>query len=168
MSSSLITVPKSSAAAKNRFLHIPGSEGIHRIPSSLLDIVTSFKPSNAHLGRILASSVVREPFKRRNRFPGAEDESVDEFLSRRFGSEFARVFGSALVHGIYAADSRKLSLRAAFPSLWNAEDRGRGSIVTGLLRAPPSEDDLSYDLGELQDKMRDVSVYSFKDGIGTL
>ncbi|KIK98900.1 hypothetical protein PAXRUDRAFT_133176 [Paxillus rubicundulus Ve08.2h10] len=168
LSSSLITVPKSSAAAKNRFLHIPGSEGIHRIPSSLLDIVTSLKPSNAHLGRILVSSAVKELLKRGNRPPGAEDESVDEFLSRRFGNEFARVFGSALVHGIYAADSRKLSLRSAFPSLWNTEDRGRGSIVAGLLRAPSSVGDLSYDLGELQDKMRDVSVYSFKDGIGTL
>ncbi|KAF9233422.1 hypothetical protein BU15DRAFT_53916 [Melanogaster broomeanus] len=172
LSSLLLTVPKSSAAAKSRFLHIPGSEGIHRIPSSPIDILTSFRASNAHLGRMLLSSVLGEPFRRRNRSPGAEDESIDEFFSRRFGSGFARVFGSALVHGIYAADSRKLSLRSTFPSLWDAEERGRGSVVAGFLRAAnsskSSDDNLSYDLGELEEKMKDVSVYSFKDGIGTL
>ncbi|KIJ61592.1 hypothetical protein HYDPIDRAFT_169616 [Hydnomerulius pinastri MD-312] len=166
---SLLTVPKSSAAAKSRFLHIPGVAGIDRIPSSLLDFL---KSDNAYLARILLSAVLPEPFKRWNRPPGAEDESVDEFFTRRFGRDFARVFGSALVHGIYAADSRKLSLRTAFPSLWDAEERGRGSIVTGFLRTPANsksrEEEEPYELGDVQDRMRDVSVYSFTDGIGTL
>jgi oxygen-dependent protoporphyrinogen oxidase len=102
-----------------------------------------------------------------------EDESVDEFLSRRFGSEFARIFGSALVHGIYAADSRELSVRAAFPSLWDAEERGRGSLVTGFLRpsrvSPTAEvGDPAYQLGDVEERMRGVSVYSFSQGIGVL
>jgi oxygen-dependent protoporphyrinogen oxidase len=53
---------------------------------------------------------------------------------RRFGEPFARTFGSAMVHGIYAADSRILSVRAAFPTLWDAEEKGGGSIIRGLLR----------------------------------
>ncbi|KAH7886889.1 hypothetical protein F5I97DRAFT_1071230 [Phlebopus sp. FC_14] len=172
LSPSLITVPKTSLTAKNRFLHIPGSAGIHRVPSSFSDLITSFGTSNAHLGRVLLSSVINEPLKRWNRPPGAEDESVDEFLSRRFGENFSRIFGSALAHGIYAADARTLSLRSAFPSLWEAEERGRGSIVLGLLRPPDSsqlkDDDATYELGGIQDTMRDVSVYSFTDGLATL
>lgn len=81
------------------------------------------------------------------------------------------MFGSALVHGIYAADSRKLSLRAAFPSMWDAEERGRGSVLLGSLRtsgSPQSNEDTSYDLGDLQDKMRDISVYTFQNGMSTL
>ncbi|KAF8137439.1 hypothetical protein EV363DRAFT_1156281 [Boletus edulis] len=168
---SLLTVPKSAPAAKNRFLYIHGSQGIHRIPSSPLEAISSLLAPNAHLGRTLLSSLLREPLKQRNRPLGIDDESVDDFFTRRFGAEFARLFGSALVHGIYAADSRKLSLRATFPSMWDAEERGRGSALLGFLRAPtPSQltENTSYDLGDLQGKMRDVSVFTFKDGMGTL
>ncbi|KAI9510301.1 hypothetical protein F5148DRAFT_605035 [Russula earlei] len=65
-----------------------------------------------------------------------DDESVDTFLSRRFGEAFARTLGSALVHGIYAADSRLLSVRAAFPALRASEARGNGSVVWGELGPP--------------------------------
>ena len=98
-----------------------------------------------------------------------EDESVDAFLTRRFGESFARTFGSALVHGIYAADSRELSVRAAFPALWNAEDRGGGSVVRGFLkRQKGGEREEKYDLGDVERNMAHVSVYSFQDGIETL
>jgi len=113
-------------------------------------------------------AVVGEFFGKRNRPPDVLDESVDAFLTRRFGESFARIFGSALVHGIYAADSRQLSTRTAFPSLWEAEERGGGSVVRGFLgkKAPVEDDD--YELGNMLDVMKDVSVYSFRDGIQTL
>jgi protoporphyrinogen/coproporphyrinogen III oxidase len=113
--------------------------------------------------------VLKEPFKFSNRQAGARDESVDSFLSRRFGETFARIFGSALVHGIYATDSRNLSVRAAFPFLWEAEERGWGSVVRGFLlpsKRKPDQD--TYDLGRTLELMHQVSVYSFKDGIQSL
>ena len=113
--------------------------------------------------------MLKEPFKFSNRKAGARDESVDSFLSRRFGETFARIFGSALVHGIYATDYRNLSVRAAFPILWEAEERGRGSVVRGFLlpsKRKPDQD--TYDLGRTLELMHQVSVYSFKDGIQTL
>ena len=64
------------------------------------------------------------------------DESVDSFFSRRFGDAFARTLGSAFVHGVYATDSRLLSVRAAFPVLRESETRGRGSVVWGELGPP--------------------------------
>ena len=116
--------------------------------------------------------MLREAFRRPNRpdLP-EEDESFDAFMSRRFGSEFARVLGSALVHGIYAADSRELSIRAAFGPVWDAETRGDGSVVKGLYRSRPTEepgDSEKYDTGGLEQTMKDVAVYSFKDGLETL
>jgi oxygen-dependent protoporphyrinogen oxidase len=113
--------------------------------------------------------VLREPFKPSNRQAGARDESVDSFLSRRFGETFARIFGSALVHGIYAADSRNLSVRAAFPVLWEAEEKGWGSVVRGLLLLSQRKSDQdTYDLGRTLELMHQVSVYSFKDGMQSL
>lgn len=91
-------------------------------------------------------------------------------MTRRFGETFARTFGSALVHGVYASDSRKLSIRAAFPTLWAAEDRGLGSVVRGFLLPAPTKAAIKgdYDLGDIPEMMQDVSVYSFKDGMETI
>jgi oxygen-dependent protoporphyrinogen oxidase len=155
---------KTSPAAKSRFLQIPGTPGLLQIPSSAFSVLTS------PLRGILLSGVLREALRRANRPRNIKDESFDAFMTRRFGEPFARTFGSALVHGIYAADSRKLSVRAAFPSLWTAEERGRGSVVRGMLR--PSAATLSekrdYDLGGIPRLLKGASVYSFRDGMQTL
>lgn len=74
-----------------------------------------------------------------------------------------------MVHGIYATDSRKLSIRAAFPTVWEAEERGRGSVVRGFLTKKKAGDVREdYALGDIGEMMNDVSVYSFKEGIRAL
>lgn len=121
------------------------------------------------LRSVLVSAVLSEALKLPNRSPALSDESVDSFLSRRFGESFACTFGSALVHGIYAADSRAISVRAAFPSLWDAEKRGWGSVIRGFLRPHTPQRGLQdYELGDVPRMMEDVAVYSFRDGMSTL
>ncbi|KAL4072523.1 hypothetical protein V8B97DRAFT_1870363 [Scleroderma yunnanense] len=173
LSSSLVTVPKTSEAARSRFLYVPEFGGLHRLPSTPLDLLKWFGLSaKSNLDRLLLSSLCREPFRRWNRSPGHDDESVDDFMTRRFGSEFSRIFASALVHGIYAADARKLSIRSAFPSLWDAEERGKGSVISGFLRrarhSTSTEEGVPYKLGSVEEKMQDTSVFTFRDGIGTI
>ncbi len=106
-----------------------------------------------------------------------DDESVDAFLTRHFGAEFARTFGSALVHGIYATDSRLLSIRSAFPVMCQLEESGKGSLVRGAIMEMLSSsrkgkskttEEQSYELGDIAELMRDVSVFSFQDGMQTL
>lgn len=58
------------------------------------------------------------------------DESVFDFARRRIGREAAEVLVDAMVTGIYAGDSRRLSLHAAFPRMRDME-REHG----GLFRA---------------------------------
>lgn len=159
---SVITVSKSSPAAKRRYLHLPGTSGIQPIPSSVLSVLSS------PLRSVLLPGVLREPFRRANRRPTSTDESLDSFMTRRFGEPFARTFGSALVHGIYAADSRVLSVRSAFPSLWDAEESGWGSVARGFMRPAKAEGRNDYELGDTLGVMEDVSVYSFLDGMETL
>jgi protoporphyrinogen/coproporphyrinogen III oxidase len=99
-----------------------------------------------------------------------DDESVDSFLSRRFGRKVARVLGSAMVHGIWAADSRELSVRASFPSLWEVEERGWGGVIRGILRGLPNTvaEGERYEIGGLLDRIQGASVFSFKDGMESL
>ena len=163
-----MTVAKSEPAARTRYLHISGSSrGLSPLPSPsfLLSLITS--PVSGEL----FEGIQHDFWTAYNR-PNVEDETVDAFLTRRFGPEFARIFGSALVHGIYATDSRKLSLRAAYPMLWHAEAYGGGSVVWGALKPKPKKatgDSSSYELGSsLPRIMKGVAVYSFKNGLSTL
>jgi protoporphyrinogen/coproporphyrinogen III oxidase len=74
--------------------------------------------------------LLREPFVRRG---GGEDESVLDFVARRFGPEAAaRAAGPALI-GIYAGDAAALSVAAAFPRLV-ALERAHGSVLRGMFR----------------------------------
>ena len=104
-----------------------------------------------------------------------DDESVDSFFSRRFGEAFARTLGSALIHGIYAADSRRLSLLATFPQLRTSEARGNGSVIWGELgppawwKAKSHEEEWEGDDHEWETRFRrDAALFSFKEGMETL
>ncbi|KAH9936033.1 hypothetical protein B0H21DRAFT_780825 [Amylocystis lapponica] len=147
----LLTVPRTAPAALNRFLHLPGTRGLQRIPTSLPALLTS------PLARILVPALLRDAVGHAHtpdpEGGGGADESVEAFLTRHFGAEFARTFGSALVHGV----------RAAFPVLRDLSERGYGSVVRGVLRGAFSrrkpEEEEGYELG---------GVYSFREGMETL
>lgn len=80
------------------------------------------------LGAKLA--VLREPFVPRRR-DGVE-ESIAEFVVRRFNQEFLDHAIDALVAGVYAGDPRKLSVTHAFPKLKALEDN-YGSMIKGQI-----------------------------------
>ncbi|NPB05144.1 MAG: protoporphyrinogen oxidase [Aquificae bacterium] len=84
---------------------------------------------------------------------GKEDESVASFTRRRFGEEFLRYFVQPFVSGIYAGDAERLSVRYAFPKLWETERR-YGSLLKAFFKerrvAPKGE------------------LISFKGGLETL
>jgi oxygen-dependent protoporphyrinogen oxidase len=61
-----------------------------------------------------------------------EDESVASFVRRRLGPEFLDYGISCLVSGIYAGDPEAISIRHAFPRVWNLEQR-HGSLIGGAL-----------------------------------
>ncbi len=82
--------------------------------------------------------LLKEPF-----VPGRpadlEDESVASFFARRFGPEAARYGAGPMVSGVYAGDPDAVSMRSAFPKLWDAEGAA-GSVIRGFLRKGKKED----------------------------
>jgi len=76
--------------------------------------------------------LLSEPFRRSQ--PPASDESVAAFVRRRFGQEALENLVAPFVSGVYAGDPEKLSLRSAFPALYEWEKR-YGSIIRGLLKS---------------------------------
>jgi oxygen-dependent protoporphyrinogen oxidase len=113
---------------------------------------------------------------------GAElpDESVAEFVRRRFGAEYLERIAGPLLGGIHSTDPEVLSMEAAFPHLSALERRHR-SLLLGVRRGngsrPPSPEQpprsrpgdsaaarvsLSGGMGELVevlvDRLRDAGV----------
>lgn len=109
-------------AAKKRFLVRNGR--MLAMPSGVLSAIgTPLYTLPAKL-RLLA-----EPFI--GKCPH-EDESVASFVTRRLGREFLDYGIAALVAGIWAGDPRQLSVRHAFPKVWNLEQKF-GSLIRGSI-----------------------------------
>jgi oxygen-dependent protoporphyrinogen oxidase len=64
--------------------------------------------------------------------PPRSDESVAAFTRRKFSRELLDKLVGPFVSGIYSGDPEKLSLRSAFPQLYEAE-KSAGSVIRGLL-----------------------------------
>ena len=77
-------------------------------------------------------SLLREPFGKT--IPPSNDESIANFVRRKFTGELLELLAGPFVSGIYAGDPERLSLRAAFPQLYEAE-RQAGSIIRGMKAA---------------------------------
>jgi oxygen-dependent protoporphyrinogen oxidase len=83
--------------------------------------------------------------------PAETEEPIAAWVRRRFGDEFARRVADPMVCGVYAGDPELLSLDATFPAVRDLE-RSHSRLVTGMFRGRPPE----------------RSVYSFRNGMGTL
>ncbi|KAK4053234.1 oxygen-dependent protoporphyrinogen oxidase [Microbotryomycetes sp. JL221] len=134
LTSQILTVSKSAPSARNRFL-LTSDNGLTLMPSSLTSALVS--PLTTPLIRRILPGVLSEPLQARSSLHDLvdkeqADESVDAFFRRRFGSKLADDVVSAMIHGIWSGDSRRLSVRTLFPGLWDAECR-RGSVIKAAL-----------------------------------
>jgi oxygen-dependent protoporphyrinogen oxidase len=156
-------VSKSSPAAKNRYVcippgQVPGVSGLNTVGPDL----------RSSLMRKFLWPIMRAPwrFARLKDSPDGKDESIHSFASRMLGEEMATTVGSAIIHGIYAADSRQISAHSTLP-FWSPKNRNRvltntqSDIHSDVLQPIPN-------IGHLGDMLKDVSVYSFKRGSETL
>ncbi|GAA5829557.1 hypothetical protein JCM3766R1_001222 [Sporobolomyces carnicolor] len=127
----LLRVPKTAPSAKNRYIYTPPS--LTLLPSSIWSVVRNLFEKDSLMRKVLPQLLL-EPFRPRSKLhtSGHGDESVDAFFARRFGRPLAEEMISAMIHGIYAGDSRKLSVRAVFPQLWEAEREFGSVILAGL------------------------------------
>jgi oxygen-dependent protoporphyrinogen oxidase len=89
---------------------------------------------------------------------GGEDESIASFVRRRFGTEAVDYLADPLLAGIHAGDAERLSVRALFPRLLEAE-RTAGSVLRAFraLHVKPSPQgafvSLPGGIGELVDAL---------------
>jgi oxygen-dependent protoporphyrinogen oxidase len=155
-------VPKDAPASKNRFLYVDGQ--LHRLPSTLLQLLL---PPRSPLPYLLPLGL-KEPFVSRSQ---ASDESIYAFFERRFSTQVAKVLSTAMVRGIFAGDARNLSIKACFPSLWQADQESGSVLVHQLRHKPPKNvhaEALKRDYPELYAMAKTSSVVSMQHGMESL
>ncbi len=97
--------------------------------------------------------LAREPFVRTK---SPEHESVAEFVTRRIGPEFLDKAIDPFVSGVYAGDPKNLSMRSAFPKLYEME-RDYGSLIMATIRRKTEKADPDF-----------PRTFSFRGGLKTL
>jgi oxygen-dependent protoporphyrinogen oxidase len=106
---------------------------LHRMPAGLvLGIPTQMMPFlKTNLlsikGKLRAGLDLLLPQRKES-----SDESLGGFLERRLGREVVENIAEPLLAGIYAGDTRKLSLQATFPQFQVSEHKF-GSLIKGML-----------------------------------
>jgi protoporphyrinogen/coproporphyrinogen III oxidase len=105
---------------------------LHEIPMSPQALLTSSLLTPGSRWKIAS-----EPFRKTR--PPSKEESVAEFVRRKFGHEILEYLVAPFVSGVYAGDPETLSLRAAFPTLEEWE-REYGSVLRGAMKSRPTRD----------------------------
>ncbi len=95
------------------------------LPASPMALLAPVLPWWAKL-RALAEVGVR-------RRAAGPDETLDEFMTRRFGRRAGRAIAWLAASGVFAGDPGRLSARAAFPAL-PALEADAGSVIRGAVR----------------------------------
>jgi len=88
-----------------------------------------------------------------------EDQSLGEFLRRRFGDELIENLVEPLLSGIYSSDIDEMSIMASFPQFYKLEQE-YGSVVKGLRATLPSN--------RASTGKKKGQFLSFEDGLQTL
>jgi protoporphyrinogen/coproporphyrinogen III oxidase len=124
-------------------------------------------------------SLLSEVFRRSH--PPAREESLAEFVDRKFGAEVLDYLVDPFISTIFFGDPHKMGMHSAFPALVEWE-QSRSSVVRGALRAyrakrdgktkSPVENlsakDSNLQHGDLYVTDALPSLGSFKEGMGTL
>ena len=93
----------------------------------------------------------------RTTHPPEPDESIADFTRRKFSAQLLDRLVGPFVSGIYAGDPEQISLRAAFPKLYEAE-KSAGSVVRGMFRSA------KISSKTVTGPRRRPSLFSFKSG----
>ncbi|XP_021356293.1 protoporphyrinogen oxidase-like [Mizuhopecten yessoensis] len=142
-----IIVALKGSEVDTRFIY--KDQTLHELPKSLKPVFNVVPPFTKRLIWSFWQDIITAK--------GTEDESIHSFLTRRFGQEIADYLGDAFVRGIYAGDSKTLSIRSTLVDLYNWEQRKNGFGRIFQVSEPPNP-------SPLLEFMKKWSVWSLRGG----
>ena len=112
-------------ATVNRMVYV--DENLHKLPSNFKSIFSRQKP----FSKPLFLSGIKEFFTPQKK---CQDESIYDFVERRFGSEIAKFAIDPMVRGICAGDAKKISAKSFVAGPMFNLEQNYGSIFRGMMK----------------------------------
>ncbi|KAK6644880.1 hypothetical protein RUM43_001156 [Polyplax serrata] len=104
-----------------------------------------------------------------------EDESIYDFVARRFGKQYAEIPVSAMVCGIFAGDAKEISVKALMRDIFEMEQK-YGNVLAGFLHSVKNKV-INGRIKSVGNQKKDLteslaskkwSLWSFENGLETL
>lgn len=160
----VLPITANHPSATNRMIYVNGE--LCKLPSSLSSLFFKSSPFSKPIILYLCKDLWT-PSKKSS----INDESIYDFVNRRFGDEIADYLISPMICGICAGNAKEISVKFLMESLFNYEQT-HGSISRGLLKSLFQKKDklLGYASGKFIERVskENWSLYSFKNGMDTL
>lgn len=139
-----------SGISQNRYILKSGK--LSKLPMTPLEFLGTNLFSRRAKVRLLYDLVIGR---------GKAEESVAEFVRRRIGNEFLHYAINPFVSGVYAGSPEKLSVKYAFPKLYELERKYRSLLLGTILGARERK--------KRAEKSKISSrIFSFEKGMSTL
>jgi oxygen-dependent protoporphyrinogen oxidase len=103
--------------------------------------------------------LLSEPFTKRSK--DGYYQSISEFVQRRLGKEFLDYAINPFVAGVYAGNPEELSVKSAFPKLYELEEK-YGGLIIGTLRS------IRERKRRAEKSKQSAKMFSFKNGMTVL
>ncbi|XP_047022332.1 protoporphyrinogen oxidase [Helicoverpa zea] len=160
LSEHIAAIKPDHPAAKNRMIYVRNN--LHVLPSSLISVFQKNQPFSKPLIYALFNDI-KSPYKE------MQDDSIYNFVERRFGKEIADYAIAPMICGICAGDAKEISVKFLMKTLFEYE-QNHGGVVKGLMKSMfQSKSDTNMDLSELAKKAQEEkwNVYTIKGGLET-
>lgn len=145
-------------AARNRMIYV--NNNLYLLPSSLKGVFQKNEPFSKPLIYALYHDL-KKPHKQ------LKDDSIYNFVERRFGKEIADYAISPMICGICAGDAKEISVKFLMKTLFEWEQT-HGGVVKGLMKSLfSSKTGNELVLSDLARKAQEEkwSVYTIKGGL---
>ncbi len=116
-----------------------------RLPTSLFSLMSSNLISLTTKLKIFSEVTNRTKSTKKS-------ESIDDFFERRFNREFVDYFVNPFIAGTFSGDPKKISIKHAFPSIYDMELK-YNSVIRGLFKSKKDQNHVKR------------SIISFKSGL---
>lgn len=146
---------EADAAARRRYVAFSGRPVA--LPSSLRGLLSTELFSPQAKLRLLAEPLAR---------PAQKEESVAAFARRRLGTEVLNYGLNPFTAGVFAGDPEQLSLRHAFPRIYEMEQRG--SLLGGALKQAAERFMRRLFANAALDEPERSGLFSLRNGLETL
>lgn len=169
LTNEILPIESDHPAAKNRLLAI--NNELYPLPTSIWKIFKKIPP----FSKPLIASIIHD-YKNPYMGKPISDDSIYNFIERRFGTEVAEYLVSSMICGICAGDAKKISVKFLMKDLFEAEQT-HSTVVKGLMRNFFETYKNRHSMVQTSDQHCDLvkksiaekwSLYSMKDGLETL